>query len=110
MTLVAGEYAGVERYRIKELCASGGAWTSGGIRHCAIQVLIRIWRIGQGPNERCEGIDFINCKLTWPAHKTLKSRIEVCQRRSVAAPVQRFIADDAAQRLRGHRTFHRMKI
>src|SRR2546425_5198995 len=110
MTLIAREYATIERYRIEKLRAAGCAWTSSWIGHCAIQVLVRIWRIGQGPNEGCESVDFISCELTLPAQKVLKRRIEVCQRRAVAAPVQRFGADDAAQRLGGHRSLHRMKI
>src|SRR2546429_2177963 len=97
MTLIAGKYAAVERYCIKELRTARGTWTSGWIGHCAIGVLVRIWRIGQGPDEGRESVDFISCKLTRPTQQALKSRIEVCQRRTIAAPVQRFSGDDAAQ-------------
>src|SRR5947209_4827798 len=110
MTLIAREYATIERYRIEKLRAAGCAWTSSWIGHCAIQVFVRIWRIGQGPNEGCESVDFVSCKLTLPAQQVLKRRIEVCQRRAIAAPVKWFSGDDAAQRLGGHRAFHRMKI
>ena len=70
--------------------------------------LVRVWRVGKRLYERLEGRDLLVREQPRPAEERDESAVEVFESCTIAAPVQRLVANDAAQTLRGHRPFHRM--
>ena len=96
MTLIASENSEIERDVVEELTSTHSARSSGRIRQCAIQIFIRIRRIGERLNEGLKVGHLRSGKLSWAAKQIHESWIEARKLRPVAPPVQRFSADDAA--------------
>src|SRR5439155_2526262 len=70
--------------------------------------LVRVRGVGERLYERLEGGNLLVREQPRPAEGRDESAVEVFESGTVAAPVQRLVANDAAHTLRRHRPFHLM--